>query len=481
MPLSLDALATPQAHGASDSKRQYHQQGNNGYAIRTCSTNMQSFACSGKRTSNGSNSSNGADSGAGEELGRIMTKRKEKVERDGSSWESPAVGKSHGSEAHDDASLVKHLFSSSTPSTPDVRAPWPSSGRPVDETEVGGFDMVLPSSSSSPAVSPAPWPRGEVFTIGSNRPVHSSDEVAEASGSTEMGVEASRPIVATEMDDEEFHSGTSGSGTPDATPSSKSSLRKGSKGKLPTGAASLLTEKQLKAINSMTPDQLNAVLTALPILASGQAGSSASDNSSQPCSSDDGDSCVQHERAKSAPPCQYSETAIEYPDLRKKRLSGARAPSSLKVRFECDKGSANDSDEETTGVAPGNISLRTRGRRLSRGPDGNTYKVKRSDDSPDDAATVAAGPEAEDDKGLSLAEAATAAAEGAKGAAYGGACGAVVGIGGALFTFGLSIPVCAIAGSTYYGYKGLTSSRSTTDLASSAQVRRNSEPPRHRA
>merc|ERR1719424_963430 len=293
-----------------------------------------------------------------------------------------------------------------------------------------------------------------------------------------MEDEAGQLTAATEMDDEEFHSGTSGSGTPEATPSSKSPLRKGSQGKFPSGAASLLTVEQLKAINSMTPDQLSAILTALPILTAGQAGLNASDNSSQPCSSDDGDSFVQAARAKSAPPCQveYSETAIQYPDLRKKRLSGARAPSSLKVRFECDKGSANDSDDEPTGVAPGNISLRTRGRRLSRGPDGNTYKVKRLDDSPETAVAAET-----DDRGLSLAEAATAAAEGAKGATYGGACGAVVGIGGALFTFGLSIPVCAFAGSTYYGYKGLTTSLSTTDLASNAQVRRNSEPPMHRA
>jgi hypothetical protein len=53
-----------------------------------------------------------------------------------------------------------------------------------------------------------------------------------------------------------------------------------------------------------------------------------------------------------------------------------------------------------------------------------------------------------------------------KGAVYGGAVGAMYGVVPALFTFGLSIPVCATANALRHGYNGAFETDANTPSAS---------------
>merc|ERR1712146_441212 len=97
-----------------------------------------------------------------------------------------------------------------------------------------------------------------------------------------------------------------------------------------------------------------------------------------------------------------------------------------------------------------------RSRRLSRGPDGSIYRVK--SDTEESAKAHSVTSETEGDTPIKLDDVVAAAAGAARGAAVGGACGFGVGVAGALFTFGLSIPICTVAGAAYKGYKGASQS-----------------------
>jgi hypothetical protein len=146
----------------------------------------------------------------------------------------------------------------------------------------------------------------------------------------------------------------------------------------------------------------------------------------------------------------------------------------MKVRFEGEEDEPNGSDDDIP-MASSNIGVKA-SRRLSRGPTGEIVPVSH-DDSPKKSEgnpTLT-----RQDSEITLSEAASAAVGGVSGAVYGGVTGAAVGVVPALFTFGLSIPVCALAGATYQGYKGVVNnlSRNRENVSESSSVRTNSEPP----
>merc|ERR1719436_2323616 len=81
-------------------------------------------------------------------------------------------------------------------------------------------------------------------------------------------------------------------------------------------------------------------------------------------------------RSTSAPASvevKYYDKEPVYPELRKKRLSGQRPVTPLKVRFSEEEGAAS-SDDDIPIATQDNMTLRSR--RLSRGPDGSIYRVK---------------------------------------------------------------------------------------------------------
>lgn len=123
--------------------------------------------------------------------------------------------------------------------------------------------------------------------------------------------------------------------------------------------------------------------------------------------------------------------------LKKKRHS--RGPDTPRVSFAA--ADADDSDNDTSHAGPsGHMESKVRGRRLSRGPDGRSYRVvepKRSKDKQSEKTS----------DGSIAAAAATAVAGGGAGLVGGLAVGAAAGVPLALFTFGLSIPIGAVFGS----------------------------------
>eukprot|EP00930_Biecheleria_cincta_P031609 TRINITY_DN2193_c4_g1_i1.p1 TRINITY_DN2193_c4_g1~~TRINITY_DN2193_c4_g1_i1.p1 ORF type:complete len:444 (-),score=64.92 TRINITY_DN2193_c4_g1_i1:154-1485(-) len=341
---------------------------------------------------------NGSGSGQ-EEFNRILLMRRSKVDGEGTTWESPAGRQSVNSDRDDAcfAGRLAHCGSAPVPSTPEHGpAPWPSSGRP----------------------------RAEAF--------HADIDPLRSPGSSTEG------------------------GLPSTPPRKK------------TAAAPKLTDEQKASIAlHLTPEQLDMISGAF---SSSQSGPSEDDESKSQASSgnDTGSSHspkggVPRRRRGSAscpppkPGSLYDEVP-KYPELRKRRSTGTR------VRFADDRGEKMDSDDDKIAApTPGNICLKTRGRRVSRGPDGAPYKVDMDgdddddNDDDDDDESGDAEPRAPSASGLSVGTYATAVARGATGAFCGGATGAAVGLGGALFTFGLSVPICALVGSTYGGFYGVSS------------------------
>lgn len=340
---------------------------------------------------------NGSVGDGHEEFNRILLMRRSKVDGEGTTWESP-VGRPRAY-ARDDAYLrgrLAHCGSTPAPSTPDHGpAPWPSSGRSRDEERHIDFDSLR---------------------------------------STRSSIEG---------------------GLPTTPPQRK-----------PTVASKLTAEQKASIAPHLSPEQLDMISGAFSPSQSGPSeedetksqGSSGSASGSS--HSPKGGSAQTRRGSASCPPPKpgslYDEVP-KYPDLRKRRSLGQGSNTSgLKVRFQDENGEQMDSDDDKTGTpTPGNIGLKTRGRRVSRGPDGAPYKVDM--DSDDDADSEDAEARASSASGLSVGTYATAVAKGAAGAFCGGASGAAVGLGGALFTFGLSVPICALVGSTYGGFYGVSS------------------------
>lgn len=123
--------------------------------------------------------------------------------------------------------------------------------------------------------------------------------------------------------------------------------------------------------------------------------------------------------------------------LQKKRCS--RGPGTPRVRFAV--ADPDDSDNDTSRAADSDkIATKVRGRRLSRGPDGRSYRVTERK-LPKDLLSEKTS------EGSIAAAAATAVAGGGAGLVGGLAVGAAAGVPLALFTFGLSIPIGAVFGS----------------------------------
>lgn len=327
-----------------------------------------------------------------DEFNRILLMRRSKVDGEGTTWESPA-GRQSTSSGHDDclAGRLAHCCSTPVPSTPEHGpAPWPSSGRPRGE--------------------------GRHIDVASFRSARSSIE----------------------------------GGLPSTPPQKK------------MAAAPRLTDEQMTSIAPhLSPEQLE-VLSG--VFVSSQTGPIEEDELQSQASSgnDTGETVSSHSPKRgtarsrrgstSCPPKPGSlyDEVPKYPELRKRRSLGNK-----RVRFQEDHGEKMDSDDDKSAApTPGNICLQTRGRRVSRGPDGAPYKVDMHSDDDESEDAEARAPSA---SGLSVGTYATAVARGATGAFCGGATGAAVGLGGALFTFGLSVPICALVGSTYGGFYGVSS------------------------
>lgn len=330
-----------------------------------------------------------------EEFNRILLMRRSKVDGEGTTWESPV--ERPPAFDHDDAYLrsrLAHCGSTPVPSTPDHGpAPWPSSGRPRDEERNIDDDPLRSTRSSIEGGLPATPPRKKT------------------------------------------------------APSSK-----------------LTAEQKASIAPHLSPEQLDLISGAFSSSQSGPSeedetksqGSSgnASGSSPSPKGGPKGGGSRRRRGSVSCPPpppgSLYDEVP-KYPDLRKRRsLGGGSNTSALKVRFQDENGVQLDSDDDKTSTP----SSKVRGRRVSRGPDGAPYKVEPDSDDADSEDAEARAPSA---NGISVGTYATAVAKGATGAFCGGATGAAVGLGGALFTFGLSVPICALVGSTYGGFYGVSS------------------------
>mmetsp|Transcript_91577 Transcript_91577/g.162984 ORF Transcript_91577/g.162984 Transcript_91577/m.162984 type:complete len:369 (+) Transcript_91577:62-1168(+) len=147
--------------------------------------------------------------------------------------------------------------------------------------------------------------------------------------------------------------------------------------------------------------------------------------------------------------------------LRPRRYSrGSREGRDIpKVTFEDGKQAGEDDDSSDEQL--GKVGVIASRRRLSRGPDGAPVRISaKPEESDDDDEPNDIGSEASDLPGdgsqepgpgqggyVKTVTAAGAAVGGAGGFLSGGALGAAVGLGGALFTFGLSIPIGAAVGS----------------------------------
>jgi hypothetical protein len=109
-----------------------------------------------------------------------------------------------------------------------------------------------------------------------------------------------------------------------------------------------------------------------------------------------------------------------------------------------------------------NIALKNR--RISRGPRGDAYRVRRevSDDceeSSGDEKDSSVSPEPdEDSQGGNYG---AAVVGGLKGIAYGGIVGGTFGVIPAVFTLGLSIPMGAALGAATQGYQGFIAGAAT--------------------
>lgn len=243
----------------------------------------------------------------------------------------------------------------------------------------------------------------------------------------------------------------------------------------PTRRRRTSRQKLLEAAASRLQHLSDEQLTSLTVFMGGNKAEEVSNCSSSERSSEDSPPG----RAKSAPAgnrTEFYESAPQYPELRKKRLSGQRATTPMKVRFEGEEEEANGSDDDIPWAKScSSIGLKA-ARRLSRGPTGEIVPVSH-DDSPQKAEENQSG--TEHDTEFTLEDAASVAVGGVTGAVSGGATGFAVGLAGALFTFGLSIPVCTVAGATYQGYKGIVSNlnRGRDATSESSHVRTSSEPP----
>eukprot|EP00931_Biecheleriopsis_adriatica_P075131 TRINITY_DN49066_c0_g1_i1.p1 TRINITY_DN49066_c0_g1~~TRINITY_DN49066_c0_g1_i1.p1 ORF type:complete len:431 (+),score=79.51 TRINITY_DN49066_c0_g1_i1:62-1354(+) len=378
-----------------------------------------------------------SDAGRGsEEFNRKLLMRRSKVDGEGTTWESPAC-RPRASSDQEDAGFAGRLTpcaSTPIPWTPEQGlVPWPSSGRPKDEdrTSLGSpcaaaslTDGGLPCTPERKAAShqKTKFPTEEALNV-------KLLQVAQQTGMTQEQVDAMRALIPA----------PSGSGEDEETRSQASSGNDTGSSHSPPG----------------------------PALRS---------SSSSRCK----------QRPTSAPPSRPApgelyEEVPQYKDLRKRRSLGNR-PEALKVRFRDDITGKIDSDDEKQ-ITPGNICLKTRGRRVSRGPDGAPYRVGMKDDDDDDDETEDAEASRASSSGPSYTEMASAVAKGATGAFCGGATGAAVGLGGALLTFGLSVPIGAIVGSTIGGLRGYRSVL-PEDRPPSEQPRRrrhsNPDPPSRR-
>lgn len=159
-------------------------------------------------------------------------------------------------------------------------------------------------------------------------------------------------------------------------------------------------------------------------------------------SSDEEDGSPQRRKRlhRSCPDRTDNQDAASRSALKGKRRSRGGSISAPKVRFaENDLGTSSDEDKvQSTASALG----RGRVRRISRGPDGQTYNVRTK--------VEGRGAEKESTKadasGSSTAAAAGGVAGGVMGLAGGVITGAVAALPAALFTFGLSIPIGAAFG-----------------------------------
>lgn len=162
----------------------------------------------------------------------------------------------------------------------------------------------------------------------------------------------------------------------------------------------------------------------------------------------------------------------------------------MRVRFEEPETPKTESSEEVTEepmVEPGNVGLRTN-RRVSRGPEGQAYRIPHpdSDDDSDkgDAESNHSSrtPTSPDPNDNQQPEGATGSLFGGikgaiKGAAYGGAVGGAYGFVPAVFTFGLSIPVGALLGAGAMARDGwMEGSGQTSSHTQLPQARRNRSP-----
>jgi len=336
---------------------------------------------------------NGPAGSGQDEFNRILLLRRSKVDGEGTTWESPAERQSINSD-HDDcfAGRLAHCGSTPVPSTPEY--------------------------------CPSPWPS-------SGRPRDEErhfdvDSLRSARSSIECGLPCTPPqkktVVAPKLTDEQM-----------------------------TSIAPHLSPEQL--------DLLNGVFVSSPTEPSEEEESRSQASSGNDTGETGGSHSPKRGTARnrrastSCPPKPGSlyDEVPKYPELRKRRSVGNR------VRFQDDRGEKIDSDDDKSAApTPGNICLHTRGRRVSRGPDGALYKVDMDNDAHDDESDDAEA-RAPSASGLSVGTYATAVARGATGAFCGGATGAAVGLGGAIFTFGLSVPICALVGSTYGGFYGVSS------------------------
>jgi len=165
-------------------------------------------------------------------------------------------------------------------------------------------------------------------------------------------------------------------------------------------------------------------------------------------------------RTRSEPPTCFEEPVPHIPRPRRYSRGSREGKDIPKVTFADGKRAGEDDsssdDQSHTQECIGKVGAIASRRRLSRGPDGAPVRIsaKRVDDDNDstgfdsDASDAADEEKEAPDAGyVKAVTAAGAVAGGAGGFMSGGALGAAVGLGGALFTFGLSIPIGAAVGS----------------------------------
>jgi hypothetical protein len=239
-------------------------------------------------------------------------------------------------------------------------------------------------------------------------------------------------------------------------------------------------QKLLEAAASRLQHLSDEQLTSLTVLMGGSKSDDVSNCSSSERSSEESPPKARATSAPAGSRVEYYENTPQYPELRKKRLSGQRVATPMKVRFEGEEEEPNGSDDDIPMASSHGLSSIgvKASRRLSRGPTGEIVPVSH-DDSPKKSEEHPSLSRTTSESELTLSEAASAVVGGATGAVYGGVTGAAIGLVPALFTFGLSIPACAIAGATYQGYKGIVNSidRSRDTGSESSNVRTSSEPP----